>query len=55
MEPAGGIPRKDQIEAPLAGVFALLPSSPSEMWGYLHHEEDLGTLISTSEIPVFVE
>lgn len=23
MEPAGGIPRKDQTEAPLAGVFAL--------------------------------
>lgn len=39
MEPAGGIPRNDHIEAPLAGMFALLMSSPSEKWGYFHHDE----------------
>lgn len=55
MEPAGGIPRKGQIEAPLVGVFALFLSSPSEIWGYFHHDEDLGALISTLEIPVFAE
>lgn len=54
MEPPGGIPRKDQVEAPLAGVFALLPSSPSEIWGYFYHDEDLGAFISTPEIPVFI-